>query len=168
MQGTSDPISVLYVLPVSLLAFAFGFRAGMVAGAVAVVLQVGWVLTVGESLTPIGWIGRIVPLLLLGALVGSSSDRVRDARRAERYALAVSLLQRDAAEINDSVVQGLAATRWLLEAGNVDRALEALDETAALAQGLVSRVLGPDSLLAEEVRQPHLVRRRDRSGHQVQ
>jgi hypothetical protein len=159
---------VLYVLPVTLLAFAFGFRAGMLAGGIAVALQVAWVVISGEALSPIGWIGRIVPLLLLGALVGSSSDRVRDARRAERYALAVSLLQRDAAEINDSVVQGLAATRWLIEAGHVERALEALDETAALAQGLVSRVLGPDSLLAEEVRQPHLVLRRDRSGHQVQ
>jgi hypothetical protein len=71
--------------------------------------------------------------------------------------MSVAVLQRDAAEVNDSVVQGLAATRWLLESGRVEPALEALDETAANAQGLVSRILGRGGVLGDDIRLPHQV-----------
>lgn len=162
VDGTADTFTFMFVLPVALVALAFGFRAGLLAGAVAVALVVAWVLIGHESLTPLGWLSRAVPFLLLGGLVGSSADHIRDARRAERYALAVALLQRESAEINDSVVQGIAAAKWMLEAGQVERAVAALDETAEMAQGLVSRVLGADSVLPEELRKPQLVMRRSR------
>ena len=157
IDGTADSLSVLYVLPVSLVAFAFGVRAGLAAGAVAVGLLVIWLLASAESFGALGWVSRVVPLLLLGLLVGASSDRIREARRAERYAIAVALVQRDAAEINDSVVQGLAVAKWLLESEQVDRALEVLDETAEKAQTLVSRVLGAGGVLPEDLRNPMMV-----------
>jgi hypothetical protein len=150
---------MLYVFPVALVALGFGFRAGAAAGLVAVGLLMTWVVIADESLSPLGWLSRVAPLLLLGTLVGASSDRIRDARRAERYATAVALLQRDAAEINDSVVQGLAATKWLLEAGDVDRAIAVLSETTLTAQELVTRVLGSNSVLSVELRRPQLVMR---------
>ena len=59
----------------------------------------------------------------------------------------VSLLQRDAAEIHDSVLQQMAATKWLLESGHVDEGIELLEATMTTAQQLVTRVLGSDSLL---------------------
>lgn len=159
VDRTADSLSVLYVLPVSLVAFAFGVRGGLLAGAVAVGFLVIWSASSDLEFGVLGWVSRVVPLLLLGLLVGSSSDRIREARRAERYALAVALVQRDAAEINDSVVQGLAAAKWLLESGQVDRAMGVLDDTAEQAQSLVSRVLGVGGVLRDDVRNPMLVMR---------
>lgn len=155
-----DSISMLFVFPVALLALGFGFRAGAIAGMLAGSLLVVWAIVADESVNAVGWLSMLTPLLFLGTLVGAASDRMRAARRAERFAMAVALLQRDTAEINDSVVQGLAATKWLLEAGEVDRAIAALEETAATAQELVTRVLGSESLLAPEVRHPQQVIRR--------
>ncbi|MFZ4718277.1 MAG: hypothetical protein ACOYMR_02565 [Ilumatobacteraceae bacterium] len=153
-------LSVLYVLPVTLAALGFGMVAGIVAGIVAVGLTVLGVALTSESVTVIGWCSHVAPLLLLGFLAGASADRVRQARRAERYAIEVAMLQRDAAEVNDSVVQGITAARWLLESGQVDRALEVLDDTAESAQTLVSRVLGSGSVLPHELRNAHQVQRR--------
>jgi K+-sensing histidine kinase KdpD len=149
--------TVLYVLPVALTALAFGLWPGTIAGVIAVLLTVIGTTLDHESLTPLAWFSHLAPLLLLGSLAGASADRVRDARRAERFAVSVALLQRDAAEGNDTIVQNLAAARWFLESGRVEPAIEALDESAATAQGLVSRVLGNASVLPDALRQPHRV-----------
>lgn len=157
VHGTADSLSELYVLPVALIAFAFGYRAGMVSGVAAVALLVLWALVTGTALSPLGWGSSVSLILLVGALVGASADRIREARRAERYAYAISLMQRDAAEVNDTVVQSIAAAKWMLEAGQIERAGALLDETATTAQGLVTRVLGAESALTDDVRQPHRV-----------
>ena len=157
--GDSDA-TILYVLPVALAALGFGLFVGTVAGLVAVWLIVAGVLVTGESLPFIAWFSHVMPLLLLGSLAGASADRIRQARQAERFATEVALLQREAAEVNDSVVQGIAAARWLLDSGQVERAAEVLDETALGAQELVSRVLGADGVLADDVRMPQQVVRR--------
>ena len=111
----------------------------------------------GTTLGPLGWASSVSLILLVGALVGASADRIREARRAERYAYEISLMQRDAAEVNDTVVQSIAAAKWMLEAGQIERAGALLDETATTAQGLVSRVLGAASALTDDVRRPHRV-----------
>jgi len=152
VAGVDDAISVLYVLPVALLALTFGFRIGVAAGVAAVGLLVAWVIHGDETLSALGWISRVTPLLLLGALAGIASDRMREADRTQRYAMAVALLQREAAEINDSIFQGLAATKWMLEAGEVERGLATLEQTMVTAQQLVSRMLGSDSVLPGDLR----------------
>jgi hypothetical protein len=152
VAGAEDSISVLYVLPVALLAVTFGFRVGVAAGVAAMGLLVAWVMFRHETLSELGWLSRATPLLLLGALVGFASDRMREADRTQRYAVAVALLQREAAEINDSIFQGLAATKWLLEAGEVERGLVTLEQTMITAQQLVSRMLGSNSLLPGDLR----------------
>jgi hypothetical protein len=150
-----DSISMLYVLPVALLALAFGLRVGVGAGVFAVGLHVLWVATAGESLSALGWLSHSTPLLLLGALVGAAADRIRDATNAERHAAEVALLQREAAEINDRVLQQMAASKWMLEAGRVDDGVDLLADTMDTAQQLVARMLGPDSVLPEAPRRPH-------------
>lgn len=142
-----DAVSVLYVLPVALLALAFGLRGGLGASIGAVALLGTGVVIMDVDMTPAGWVLRVAPLLLLGALTGFASDQAREAeRRRRRYASAM-LLQREAAEINDGIVQGLAAAKWLLEAGHIDRGVEAVNDTMIVAQSLVTRMLSADGPL---------------------
>ena len=95
-----------------------------------------------------GWLSRATPMLLLGALVGAAADRIRDAARVERHAAEVALLQREAAEINDRVLQQMAAAKWMLEAGHNDDGVDLLASTMDDAQRLVARMLGSDSILS--------------------
>jgi hypothetical protein len=150
VAGTAEPISMLYVLPVALLAISFGFRVGLCAGVLAVSLFAVWMMSSGESLSLLGWLSQVTPLLLIGGLVGVATERIREVDRVERQAIAIALVQREAAEINDSVVQQLAAAKWLLESGRVDEGIELLEVTMGSAQQLVTRVLGSDSVLAGE------------------
>jgi len=142
-----DDLSMLYVMPIALLAIAFGCGVGIVAG----IIGVGAVITgalIGEvSLSPFDWATRVTPLLLLGALLGYAADRLQDASLRERQLTAVLLLQREAAELNDSIVQELAVAKWRFEAGDHDGGLEMLTDTVATAQALVTRMLGPTSAI---------------------
>jgi len=147
VAGPEDAISLLFVLPVALLALSFGFRVGLSAGLFGVVLLAVWAATVSESLTVLGWISRATPLLLLGALVGTAADRIRASNEAERHSAEVALLQREAAEINDHVLQQMGAAKWLLEAGRTDEGIDVLATSMDTAQQLVSRMLGPRSIL---------------------
>jgi hypothetical protein len=137
----ADAYSMLYALPVTLVAITFGVRAGLAAGLTAVAFTVLWVVLQGVSLSLSGWASRAVPLLLLGVLLGDASDRLRRAGDAQRRLEAAALLHREAIEINDSLVQGLAAARWSLEAGREEAGLRILDVTIAQAHELVSDLI---------------------------
>lgn len=151
--GTSnDSLSGLFVLPIALVAIAFGGSAGLSAGAAGVGCVIAWALTRNVSLSPLGWVGRAIPLLLLGWLVGRASDRLRDTASRERRLVAAAVLQREAAEINDTVVQGLTAAKWLFEADDPERGLALLTDTMATAQDLVARQLGARSPLPGDLR----------------
>ena len=150
--GVEDSISMLYVLPVALLALGFGCRVGLAAGVFAVGLLALWLVTSDESLSALGWLSRATPFLLLGALTGAAADRIRAAAAAERRSAAAALMQREAAEINDHVLQQMAATKWLLEAGRHDDGIALLESTIETAQQLVSRMLGSGSVLPGDLR----------------
>ena len=141
---------MLYVLPVALVALGFGFWAGLAAGLTAVGLLVGWAVAWDVESSPLGWVGLVTPVVLLGALVGFASDRIRDADRAERYAATVAILQVEGAEISDRIFQGLAASKWMLEVGEIERGLAVLEDTMVIAQQLVTSVLGSNSVLRDE------------------
>lgn len=144
-----DAIAMLYVLPIALAAVSFGRRVGTGAGVLAVVLLVVWALVDHIELSPLGWWSRVAPLMLIGVLVGHATDRVRAADAAERRADAIALTQLDGAEINDHIVQSLAAAKWAIEAGDVERAGTILDDTIVTGPQLVTRVLGSDGIAAE-------------------
>ena len=140
-DSASDAVSMLYTLPVALVALAFGRAAGLVAGAAALLLVVLWVAVGGESLSVLGWVSRAVPLVLLGGLLGDASDRLS---RAEMRRLALETdaqRQRDATEVNDTLVQGMAAAKWALESGRHESGLKTLDDTLRLGHQLVSELL---------------------------
>jgi hypothetical protein len=139
--GPVDAFSMLYALPVALVAITFGLRSGIVAGLAAVALMVLWAGLENVSLSPTGWASRVLPMLLLGVLLGHASDRLRRAEDERRLLEAAALLHREAIEINDSLVQGMAAARWSLEAGHVDAGVRALDDTIVQAHELVSDLI---------------------------
>jgi hypothetical protein len=143
-MSSSDPAdaySLLFAFPVALIALAFGLRGGATAGAVAMLLTVFWVVVEDVSLSPMGWASRSVPILLLGALLGEATDRINRAEAEYSEMKAAALLHREAIEINDSLVQGMAAAKWSLEAGQVDVGIRILDDTLARAQELVSGLI---------------------------
>jgi signal transduction histidine kinase len=65
--------------------------------------------------------------------------------RAEHYLLEIregELRQRQALEINDNVVQGLAIAKYALDAGDEAKAYEAVARTLTSARGIISDLLG--------------------------
>jgi hypothetical protein len=141
VDGTTDAITLLFVLPIALLAMAFGARGGWAAGAVGVGLLAVWVTLAGADLSPLGWVSRATPMLLLGGLVGTASDRLRAIAVAEHRLLLAEARRREAAEINDAIVQRLAAAKWALEAGNTEAGVELVTESMETAEALVSDLL---------------------------
>jgi hypothetical protein len=141
-SGTvEDAYSMLYVFPVALVAFAFGLRPGAAAGILAVALIVVWAVVRDVSLDPAGWASRILPILLLGILLGEASDRLRRNDAERRRLETAALLHRDAIEINDSLIQGMVAAKWSLEAADVETGLRTLNATITQAQELVSGLI---------------------------
>lgn len=143
--GTGDDaipgITMLYVLPVSLVALSWGRRAGIGSGLVAVGLGALWDMTGGVDVSPMGWVSRAVPLLLVGFLLGDASDRLRRAEVEHLGFEAQELLRRQAADVNDTLVQGMVAAKWALECGNVDAGVRMLTTTLRTGQELVSDLM---------------------------
>ena len=137
----TQALSMLYVLPVALMAVVFGTRGGVLAGLLAIGLTVVWVLVEGVSLGASGWFSRALPLLLLGFLLGHATDRVRRAEAEQQRLARAALLHREAIEINDSLIQGMAAAKWSLEAGCYDAGLHTLEVTITSAQAHVSSLI---------------------------
>lgn len=151
VHGTDESITLLFVLPIALLAASFGARAGAVAGGAGVALVAVWATATDASLTPLGWVTRAIPMLLLGVLVGAASDQLRDAARVERRLVVAEERTREAAEINDGIVQRLVAAKWALEAGDSGRGIGLLIESIESAERLVADLLEGDA-------QPHVAR----------
>jgi hypothetical protein len=139
--NAEDAYSMFYVLPVALVATWFGMRAGAAAGLVAIGLVVVWAVARNVSLTPAAWASRAVPLLLLGVLLGEAADRIRRVEAARREDAAAALLHREAIEINDSLVQGMAAAKWSFEAGQTEAGLKTLSDTITRGHDLVSGLI---------------------------
>lgn len=141
LPGTELAVSLLFVLPISLMALARGVRAGLAAGVLASLLLVVWIWASGLELSVLAWATRLVPLILTGFLLGDASDRLNrsEARRialelaAERHA--------QAAEINDTLVQGMSSAKWALESGDAEGGIRTLRETIGMGQHLVSELL---------------------------
>lgn len=143
-MSLSDPlnvVSMLYVFPVALLGMARGRWAGLLGGAFAVALLALWLLVREVDVSVAGWLSRTLPLLAVGVLVGDANDRL-DRAAEERGAHNLAMERyRDAVEINDSLVQGMVAAKWSIEAGRTASGLQTLSETVELGQRLVSELI---------------------------
>jgi glucose-6-phosphate-specific signal transduction histidine kinase len=146
-------LAVLFALPIALLAVTFGYKGGVVAGLGAMVSILAWGLAAGRyGIGASGW-ASAVAVLTLGALLGAAVDgleaseqRVRRADSVRRRLDQIAHRQREAVEINDTFVQSVAVAKWALEAGDVERALEVLEETVDSGQRLVTALFNGDRL----------------------
>ncbi|HST63973.1 MAG TPA: hypothetical protein VLM05_02190 [Mycobacteriales bacterium] len=136
-----QPITMLFCFPIALLAVAFGLRAGLQAGTVGILLAAAFVATNEGSVSFWGWLTQAVPMLLLGGLLGDAADRLRRSEQARVELWASAQRQRDAVELQDSVLQQIAVAKWALESGHADRGLEIVTATLEATQGLVSDML---------------------------
>jgi hypothetical protein len=141
ISGVEEPVSLFYVLPIALVAMAWGLRGGLVSAGAGIALVGVWTVIDDVTLTPLGWAIRVLSLGLLGILVGLAADGLEEARRTERELVATQQREREAAEINDSIIQGLVAAKWLLESGDEERSLAYLTESIERTQALVGDLL---------------------------
>ena len=136
-----DPITLLFCLPIALLAVTFGMRAGLLAGAAGILLLVVSSATEQVHLSSWALVSRAVPMLLLGGLLGDAFDQLRRSEDERRRLEAIAQRHRDAVEFNDGVLQELAAAKWALEAGHPDRGLEIVTRSLIAAEDIVSDML---------------------------
>lgn len=85
--STADALSLLYTVPVALLALELGLRAGLVAAGLAIVLVAAWTVVQDIDLGPVGYGTRAGVLLGVGVLAGTFSDRMRRAQHRQAQLL---------------------------------------------------------------------------------
>jgi glucose-6-phosphate-specific signal transduction histidine kinase len=142
-----DATSVLYVVPIALLALTFGVRGGLIGAALGFGLFLGWALKLGH-LSVLGWVVRGTAMFLTGYLLGSAADAI------SRHESAISTEQErrfrleeenrrhtEATEINDSILQHLVAAKWQIEQDRTAEAIGTLTETIERSQELVGGLL---------------------------
>lgn len=157
VDGAGQAAALLYVVPIALAALRFGRRGGLVSAGfgIGVFVLLGIVHARGDvDLT--GWVGPAAAMALMGGLVGylsESAGRQEAAHRVQAQHLEeLRGAHYAAVEAGDSIVQQIAAARWMLEAGKSQDALEALNAT--LAEG-ITRMSGALPRLSPN--QPSLV-----------
>ena len=153
-SGTGEAVDILYALPVALLAMSFGLSGGLIGASIGFSLfaVVELVDGVGD-IDATGWISRVAGLFLLGALLGRATDQIETGRfraitaAAERQRLEErARRQAEGLEISDSILQHLAVAKWMIEAGENERAIEVLTLTMVTGERMVaSSALGSPS-----------------------
>jgi diguanylate cyclase (GGDEF)-like protein/PAS domain S-box-containing protein len=144
-EDLTTPYTMLYVVPIGLLATAFGFWGGLGATAVALAATAIWSLVSGADIDFDGWLIRAATFFAVGVGFGFLSHlRIREERRAARwFAMSNDML----AEANfrgyfTKVNDGWTETLGYSEAEMLQRPYsdlihpDDLDSTAAVAAGL--------------------------------
>ena len=136
VDGAGQSAALLYVVPIALSALRFGRRGGYLAAGVAmaafVVLE--FVRARGD-VDFTGWVAPLLAMALMGGLVGHLSESAASNDAARRHHLRefeeAERARRAELEASDSIVQRVAAARWMLEVGRREEALRALDDTVS-------------------------------------
>lgn len=148
VDGAGQAAGLLYVVPIALSALRFGRRGGVAAAAFGITAFAALELIHARGDVDVtGWVAPLLTMALMGGLVGELSDSAADHEAAHRLQAHRVVEMRDAqhavSETNDSIVQQVAAARWMLEAGKHGEALATLDATVARAIAQTSPALPP-------------------------
>ncbi len=136
-----DAAIFLYALPIALIAMAFGRLGGVAAAVISTVMLWGHLAGTPAALSSEGWAVRLVPLWLLGLLVGMAADAMEEASRTRTELAVASARRRDAAEVNDAIIQRLAVAKWQAEAAGADAVAVTVGEVIGVTEELVSSLL---------------------------
>lgn len=136
-----DATTLLYALPVTLVGMTFGRRAGTLAAVGCVALLSAWLMVADVALSPVGWAARVIPVLLLGGLIGAASDALEAAAKARVELAVAAARQRDAAEVQDEILQRLVAAKWKAEAAGAEGAADLLEDAIVAGQAVVQDLL---------------------------
>lgn len=147
----SDALALLSVLPIALLAVTFGMVGGLSAATVGYAIFA--VFTVVDSTGRLGvdgWLTRAAVMFLLGGLLGRASDQTERAallamhsQRARLIAEEQNRRYSEGLEISDSILQHLAAAKWMLERGETDQVAGLLSTAMEQGQRVVGELLPP-------------------------
>jgi len=134
-----EPAIIAYAVPVALCGLALGALAGITAAVAGGALY--WVAAYvdGHTLSAGHLSYRMGALVFLGGIVGLLSSRLAE---AEQGAQLQRELRSRAVELNDTVVQGLALARYLLDGGDSAAAAATLTTTLERAKELVADFIG--------------------------
>lgn len=83
VSGTGDALSLLYVVPLALVALEVGLFAGLLFAAAALALIVVWDVTVHPGVSTIGFVVRGVIFVSVAVLAGRFGDRMRATQLSE-------------------------------------------------------------------------------------
>lgn len=152
IDGSGQAAALLYVVPIALSGLWYGRRAGIGAAAVGVVAFAVLALVHGHGdLDLTGWAGPILAMAIVGALVGHLAERAGNreqsaTRRAsqDRRLAEICEAQQAALEASDSIVQEVAAARWMLQVGRTAEAMDVLGQTVADGISRLSEALALD------------------------
>jgi diguanylate cyclase (GGDEF)-like protein/PAS domain S-box-containing protein len=89
-----DGVTFLYVLPVVLVAVAYGARGGLVAAALAFALSTAWVLIEDVPVSALGYVVRAAVFVFVGILVGRFATQLRrlEAESARHFDLSLDMI----------------------------------------------------------------------------
>jgi signal transduction histidine kinase len=100
-MGLDDPgalVANFYAVPIALLAFEFGMRGGLAGAAVAFGLVFAWHAFTEVDLDWLGYLSRAAVFVMVGGLVGHSSERIQHDRASRRRGLRELELRADELE----------------------------------------------------------------------
>ena len=151
VDGNGEAVDILYALPVALLAVTFGLRGGLAGAGIGLALfAVSETMKSTGDIDITGWLTRAAGLLLLGLLLGRATDQIEISRRnseaaweERRRIQETARRQSEALEISDSILQHLAAAKWMVEQGRDEEAIDVLSATLETGQRMVADILPP-------------------------
>ena len=153
----SDGWLFLLIVPIAIVAIEYAFVGGALMATLASLAVVVLKLSDAMTYSTLGIIVRIAAFYFAGAGVGylSAERRRREGEIGELERRART--HREALELNDDVIQGLAVAKMALEMGDADKARTTLEATLKRAQEIASERLtheGPLTRVRRDVADP--------------
>lgn len=135
IDRSGQTAALLYVVPITLGALRFGRRGAAGTAALGTVGFVVLALVHGRGdLDLTGWSAPPLSMALVGYLAARLAELARVHAERSTHLQEVCDAQHAALTVSDSIVQQVAAVRWMLDAGKTDEAAEVLGGT--VAQGI--------------------------------
>jgi PAS domain S-box-containing protein len=84
VEDVGEPILLLNIIPISIVAIELGAHGGMAAATAAIALLGAWSVEADAGYTPLAFVVRLIAFVVAGGLVGHLFDRLQLTREALR------------------------------------------------------------------------------------